>query len=96
MRRLLHRPICKNFRHSITMKTERGNFSPSPAYISIIESAAQKLAPSDERITDWHDTSVKSHSQRLALDLEIISKPVQKARKVLECRLRPRHSGSRD
>jgi len=66
------------------MEFERQAFYPSEESLRTIEDCANKLAPEDEDLSEWHNSYIKYHKLRVALDLDIAKEEVTQNANVLE------------
>lgn len=48
------------------------NFNPTNQSLNIISKCAERLAPNDKSLSGWHDGYLRTHKDRLALDLDLI------------------------
>jgi len=70
--------------NGITIKSERQAFSPSAESLKTIEDCADDLSPKEQALSEWHNTYVSNHKERIALDLDLTKEQVKQKAKVLE------------
>lgn len=66
------------------MKYQSQRFYPTEKSLSIVNDQIKVLSPEKGRISEWHESYVKNHKLRIALDLDIVNELVAKDANILE------------